>query len=77
MEDNKKTVKLVTFTNPAEAHILVGALDEEGIPAILHNENMSSILFGLSMMGVDVFVYEDDLEVANRVLQRIEDQKED
>ena len=37
-----KTVKLITCNDAMKAHILQGALENEGIESILHNENFSS-----------------------------------
>ncbi len=68
--DKRKLVKLVTLGDPINAHMLVDTLATEGVPALTHNENMSTLFSGLSAMGVDVFVYEDDLETAKAVLNR-------
>lgn len=75
--DKRKLVKLVTLGDPINAHMLVDTLATEGIPALIHNENMSTLFSGLSVMGVDVFVYEDDLETAKAVLSRENDQNEE
>ena len=75
--DKRKLVKLVTLGDSINAHMLVGALATEGIPALIHNENMSTLFSGLSVMGVDVFVYEDVLEAAKAVMNRQNDQEED
>ena len=37
-----KTVKLITCSDAAQAHIIQGALENEGISSLLHNENMST-----------------------------------
>ena len=37
-----KTVKLITCSDAAQAHIIQGALENEGIESILHNENFST-----------------------------------
>ena len=37
-----KTVKLITCNDAMKAHILQGALENEGIESILHNENFST-----------------------------------
>ena len=37
-----KTVKLITCNDAMEAHILQGALENEGIESVLHNENFST-----------------------------------
>ena len=67
-----KTVRLTACANAVEAHILAGVLDAEGIPSAIHNENN---LFGgmaaVGCTGVDIFVYEDDLERARDVMNRV------
>jgi len=44
-----------------QAHILQGALENEGIDSLLHNENFSSLLksYVSNISGVDIFVNED------------------
>ena len=41
-----KTVKLITCDDAFQAHIIQGALANEGIDSLLHNENMSTLLRG-------------------------------
>ena len=55
-----KTVRLITCNNAMQAHILQGALENEGIESILHNENFSSLYSGCinNISGVDFFLYE-------------------
>ena len=38
-----KTVKLITCNDAMKAHILQGALENEGIESILHNENLYAL----------------------------------
>ena len=66
-----RTVRLTTCNNSYEAHVLQGALLAEGIPSVLHNENMTNLFGGLisGFSGVDVLVYEDDLQRAREVLE--------
>ena len=47
-----------------QAHIFQGALENEGIESLLHNENLSSLLKSCvsNISGVDIFVYEKDYE---------------
>ena len=52
-----KTVRLITCENDAQAHILQGALENEGIPAILHNEITARVLNGyIGHLGTDILV---------------------
>lgn len=67
-----KTVKLITCDDAFQAHVIKGALENEGIASVLHNENMSVVYrgYGSSIAGVDIFVYEDDYENALRLLKQ-------
>lgn len=42
-----KTVKLITCDDAFQAHVIQGALKNEGIASVLHNENMSSVMRGI------------------------------
>ena len=57
-----KTVKLITCNDAIQAHILQGALENEGIDSVLHNENFSNLYRGFvsNIAGVDIFVVEED-----------------
>lgn len=60
----------MTCDNSFQAHIVQGALLNEGITSVLHNE-MTSNVFGAfcrTIAGVEVFVYEKDYERALRVV---------
>ena len=67
-----KTVKLMTCNDAAQAHIIQGALENEGISSLLHNENMSTLLRGYinNIAGVDILVDEADYEAAVRLLEQ-------
>ena len=67
-----KTRKLITCNDAFRARLIQGALENEDIPSVLHNENTSNVLRGFvsNVSGVDVFVYEDDYEAAVRLLER-------
>lgn len=66
-----KTVKLMTCNDAVTAHILQGALENEDIDSVLHNENFSSLMKSCisNIAGVDVFVMEEDYERAVQVLK--------
>lgn len=52
-----KTVRLITCDSSFQARLILGALENEGIAGILHNENSSNILKGyINNIGVDIFV---------------------
>ena len=67
-----KTIKLITCNDAVQAHIIQGALANEGIDSLLHNENMSTLLRGYvrDISGVDVLVADCDYEAAVRLLQQ-------
>lgn len=67
-----KTVKLITCKDAFQAHVIRGALENEGIASVLHNENTSGVLRGYisDIAGVDVFVYEDDYNQALLLLEQ-------
>lgn len=67
-----KTVKLMTCNDAAQAHIIQGALENEGIPSLLHNENMSTLLRGYinNIAGVDILVEEADYAAAVHLLEQ-------
>ena len=66
-----KTVRLITCDGAFQARLIQGALENEGIASVLHNENTSNILRGFTptISGVDIFVYEDDYERAMALLE--------
>ena len=66
-----KTVKLITCNDAMKAHILQGALENEVIESILHNENFSTLYKSCvsSIAGVDILVADDDYEKAVQVLR--------
>lgn len=66
-----KTIKLMTCNDAMTAHILQGALENEDIDSVLHNENFSSLMksYVSNIAGVDIFVMEEDYERAVQVLK--------
>ena len=63
-------IRLTTCTNEFNAQLLKGALESEGIPAMLSNEIMSGYL---GTQGVDILVKEEDLEAAKKILEQQEE----
>lgn len=66
-----KTVKLITCNDAMKAHILQGALENEGIESVLHNENFSTLYKSCvdSIAGVDILVADEDYARAVQVLR--------
>ncbi|WP_279181722.1 DUF2007 domain-containing protein [Bacteroides acidifaciens] len=66
-----KTVKLITCNDAMKAHILQGALENEGIESILHNENFSTLYKSCvsSIAGVDILVADEDYARVVQVLR--------
>lgn len=66
-----KTVKLITCNDAMQAHILQGALENEGIESVLHNENFSTLYKSCVSIiaGVDILVTDDEYEKAVQVLK--------
>ena len=58
-----KTVKLITCNDAMKAHILQGALENEGIESILHNENFSTLYKSCvsNIAGVDILALSSPL----------------
>ena len=69
-----RTVRLMTCNDAFQAQIISGALENEGIPSVLHNVNTSYVLRGAisQIAGVDIFVYEADYNRALEILERNE-----
>ena len=66
-----RTVLLISCDNAIQAHILQGALENEGIPSVLKNEEMGNFFsYNRAIGGVDILVYERDLERAREILER-------
>ena len=64
-----KTVILTTFSNSIEAHMLQDLLKNEGIESIVQGEFTNEVMVALRGFGVQVLVFEEDLEQAKAVLK--------
>ena len=75
---DEKTVRLMVCDDAVQAHIIQGALENEGIPSILHNENTASVLRGFTttLTGVDIFVFESDLQRARDMVDANREESE-
>ncbi len=67
-----RTVRLITCDDSFQANLIKGALENEGIPVILHNEHTSDVMRGYirEASTVDVLVDEHDSERALQLLER-------
>lgn len=68
-----KLVKLITCDYATQAHIIRGALQNEGIDSMLRNENMATLMAGWQvngLTGVDILVDEKDYEAAICLLEQ-------
>ena len=64
-----KTIILATFNNHVQAHMLQDILKNKEIESIVHSELTNQVLSPLYNIGVDVLVFEDDLERAQAILK--------
>jgi rubredoxin len=67
-------VKLISFTRPEEAHMVKSILESEGEGCLIANENLVNLDIFLSqaMGGVQLWVKEEDLEQATKILNEAE-----
>lgn len=67
-----KTVRLITCNDSFQGNVIKGALESEGIAAILHNEHAADVMRGYipEVSTVDVFIDERDCERALQLLER-------
>ena len=64
-----KTVILTSFANSVQAHMLKDILKNEGIDSMLQNELTNQVMSPLANLGIQVLVFEDDLERAKVILK--------
>lgn len=65
-----KTVTLTSFTNNVQAHMMQDILKDEGITSMLQGEMTNQVLSPLANLGIQVLVFEDDLEQAKEILAK-------
>ncbi|MES2650296.1 MAG: DUF2007 domain-containing protein [Bacteroidota bacterium] len=68
MED--KIVVYTTFQDPIEANIVMARLKDAGFNCFLSGENTAVIypVFDISISGVQLHVFEDDVEAIQKLL---------
>ncbi len=64
-----KTKKLTSCTTAFEANVLKGALENEGIDCIIHNETSSQVMGAYGQVTADLFVAEEDYERAREIVE--------
>ena len=64
-------VTLTTFRTVLDANLAKAVLEDEGVPAFLGDENLSSIAPYVSPLGVKLQVAADDFDRAEGILNRI------
>ena len=67
-----KTIQIVTCDNIQEANLIKGRLENEGIPAMVTNENFTTLMpfyNGMLGAGVQVLVFERDFQQASELLE--------
>ena len=65
-----RTVRLMTCGSSYEAQQISDLLAEHGVSCAIHNLNMSALFGFLTVFqDVDIFVYEDELEMARGIVE--------
>ena len=64
-----KTVRLTSFNDNVQAHMLQDILKNEGIESMLQGELANQVMSPLYNLQVQVLVFEDDLERAQAILK--------
>ena len=64
-----KTVRLTSFQNNVQAHMLQDILNDQGIESMLQGELTNQVLSPLTNIGIEVLVFENDLERAQTILK--------
>lgn len=64
-----KTVRLTSFQDNVQAHMLQDILKDQGIESMLQGELTNQVMTYLRGFEVDVLVFEKDLERAKEILK--------
>ena len=64
-----KTVRLTSFQNNVQAHMLQDILKDQGIESMLQGELTNQVMTALRGFDIDVLVFEKDLERAQAILK--------
>lgn len=64
-----KTVRLTSFQDNVQAHMLQDILRNEGIESILQGELTNQVMSYLRGFDTDILVFDKDLERAKKILK--------
>lgn len=64
-----KTVRLTSFYDNVQAHMLQDILKNEGIESMIQGEYTNQVMSYIRGMDVEVLVFEKDLERAQAILK--------
>ena len=64
-----KTVRLASFNDNVQAHMLQDILQNEGIESMLQGELTNQVMSYIRGIGIDILVFEKDLARAQAILK--------
>ena len=64
-----KTVRLASFNDNVQAHMLQDILKDEGIESMLQGEHANQVMSYIRGIDIDILVFEKDLARAQAVLK--------
>ena len=64
-----KTVTLITLQDQVKAHMMRDILKNEGIESVLQGELSAQVLSNAIAMGIQILVFEEDLERAKKIIE--------
>ena len=64
-----KTVRLTSFNDNVQAHMLQDILKDEGIESMLQGEHANQVMSYIRGIDIDILVFEKDLARAQAILK--------
>lgn len=64
-----KTVRLASFNDNVQAHMLQDILKDEGIESMLQGEHANQVMSYIRGIDIDILVFEKDLARAQTILK--------
>ena len=64
-----RTVRLASFNDNVQAHMLQDILKDEGIESMLQGEHANQVMSYIRGIGIDILVFEKDLARAQAILK--------